>query len=168
MAAAIERDGLYLASLAATGFMCIKRHVLERVAADSMAYPEQDYMRGTIPCWDMFRTGTVPNRGWSRTRTSKTPIVTMAEMNREIFVFKNTVTEVWVDVGSSPFAFARLDGVYIEAARAPRMRFLRSATLWCSSTRTAKAMRPCCKRRSTRTIADLGSRWLTRRSHDLR
>lgn len=57
----IEQDGLYLASLAATGFMCIKRHVLERVAAESMRYDEQDYMRGSIKCWDMFRTGAVPN-----------------------------------------------------------------------------------------------------------
>jgi hypothetical protein len=43
------------------------------------------------------------------------PILAMQEIHREIFVIETYETEVWVNAGTSPFAFARLDGVYIEA-----------------------------------------------------
>lgn len=57
----IRRDGLYRVALAPTGFMRIKRHVLEAIAADSGQYPDPDKTKGWVTCWDMFRTGFVPH-----------------------------------------------------------------------------------------------------------
>lgn len=58
----IEEHGCYLANLAPTGFMCIQRKVLEAAAADSLEYeePDRDSPTGSIRCYDIFRTGTVP------------------------------------------------------------------------------------------------------------
>jgi hypothetical protein len=57
----VERNGLYLTSLAPTGFMCIRRNVLEACAEDSGKYPRDDLKKGTVWNWDIFRTGFVPN-----------------------------------------------------------------------------------------------------------
>ena len=56
----IVQDGLYLALLAPTGFMRIRREVLERCAEDSGIYEEPDLVKGMVECWDLFRTGFVP------------------------------------------------------------------------------------------------------------
>jgi hypothetical protein len=58
--APIERDGLFLASLAPTGFMRIKRHVMEAAAEESGIYDHHDLTKGTVKVWDFFRTGYVP------------------------------------------------------------------------------------------------------------
>lgn len=62
------RDNLYLTNLAPTGFMRIKRSVIERIAAESGRYIETDEQLGDIECFDMFRMGYVdsadqPGRG---------------------------------------------------------------------------------------------------------
>lgn len=57
----IENNGLYRAALAPTGFMRIKRHVLERCAEESGKYPETDLHGNTVWCWDLFRTGWIPD-----------------------------------------------------------------------------------------------------------
>lgn len=62
----IEKNGLYRAGLAATGFMCIRRSVLERCAEESGTYPEVDANGKTIWCWDLFRTGWIPNEPGSK------------------------------------------------------------------------------------------------------
>lgn len=41
-------------------------------------------------------------------------VVALAQTIRLLYVFKQLETEVWVNVGSSPFPFQRLDGTYIE------------------------------------------------------
>jgi hypothetical protein len=43
-----------------------------------------------------------------------TAITSMQQIHREIFVIETYNTEVWINAGTSPFTFARLDGVYIE------------------------------------------------------
>jgi len=54
-------DGVLIkANLIPTGFMRIKRHVIERVAEDSGIYPDPDTELGSIDCYDIFRTGFVP------------------------------------------------------------------------------------------------------------
>lgn len=55
----IEKNGLYKAALAPTGFMRIKRAALERCAEDSGKYPEFDREGNVDWCWDIFRTGFV-------------------------------------------------------------------------------------------------------------
>ena len=63
------RNGLYKAALVPTGFLRIKRHVLEACAADSGVYPEPDAGGGNVDCWDIFRTGFVADeRGGKRGR----------------------------------------------------------------------------------------------------
>lgn len=57
----VEKNGLYKASLAPTGFLCIKRSVLERLKAQSGSYVEQDIVGNNIQCWDFFRNGFVPD-----------------------------------------------------------------------------------------------------------
>ncbi|MGH6737963.1 MAG: hypothetical protein ACREDY_02825, partial [Bradyrhizobium sp.] len=42
-------------------------------------------------------------------------IVQAVQIHREIFLIKSGETEVWVNAGTPNFAFARLDGIYIEA-----------------------------------------------------
>lgn len=41
-------------------------------------------------------------------------IIAIGDIHREVFLFKQYNTEVWVDAGLSNFAFERLDGPYIE------------------------------------------------------
>jgi hypothetical protein len=57
----IQRDGLYLAALAPTGFMRISREALQRCADDSGQYDEPDSVKGSVRCWDIFRTGFIPD-----------------------------------------------------------------------------------------------------------
>lgn len=57
----IERDGLYRVYLAPTGFMRIKRHVLEKFAAESGVYADPDAEGKDVQCWDIFRMGYIPN-----------------------------------------------------------------------------------------------------------
>src|SRR5271166_3969035 len=60
----VTQNGLYAAALAPTGFMFIKRHVMERCAEDSGRYPQVDKTvngKREIWCWDFFRTGFVPD-----------------------------------------------------------------------------------------------------------
>jgi hypothetical protein len=59
--APIEQNGLYLTALAPTGFMCIRRNVLESCAEDSGRYPRDDAKKGVVWSWDIFRTGFVPD-----------------------------------------------------------------------------------------------------------
>lgn len=54
-----QRGGLYEAKLAPTGFMCLRRAVIERCSKESGEYPEPDTKHGEIQCWDLFRTGFV-------------------------------------------------------------------------------------------------------------
>jgi hypothetical protein len=60
------RDGLYKAALVPTGFLRIKRHVMEACAADSGIYTDLDSVVGSVDCWDIFRTGFVANEVGSR------------------------------------------------------------------------------------------------------
>lgn len=62
------RDGLVLTRLAPTGFMCIRRHVIERMAAESGEYIDPDAERGEVAVRDIFRCGyiessDVPGKG---------------------------------------------------------------------------------------------------------
>lgn len=52
--------------------------------------------------------------GFSSADGTADPVQAIIDLHREVFLFKSNSTEVWVDVGSTPFAFQRLDGVYIE------------------------------------------------------
>lgn len=63
----IEHNGLYLTALAPTGFMCIRRNVLEACADDSGRYPRDDVINKRIVMdWDIFRTGFVPDEPGSK------------------------------------------------------------------------------------------------------
>jgi hypothetical protein len=42
------------------------------------------------------------------------PTVALAVVYRELFIIKQTVTEIWINAGNPGLAFQRLDGVYIE------------------------------------------------------
>lgn len=53
----IEREGLYQVGMAPTGFMRIRRNVLEKMADDSGVYMDPDASGKEIKCWDIFRTG---------------------------------------------------------------------------------------------------------------
>jgi len=57
----VDEHGFYEAALVATGFLRIKRHVMERCQQDSGEYPEEDKVYGILRCWDFFRTGFIPN-----------------------------------------------------------------------------------------------------------
>jgi hypothetical protein len=64
----IHRDGMVEAALVPTGFLRIKRHVLEKMAADSVVYQDPDSDGNLIDCWNIFQTGIVadpdnPKRG---------------------------------------------------------------------------------------------------------
>lgn len=56
----IRRDHLVLASLVPTGFLRIKRHVLEACAKESGIYPHPDSRKGEIEVYDLFRNGFIP------------------------------------------------------------------------------------------------------------
>lgn len=43
-----------------------------------------------------------------------TSVVALFSINREIWVFKTTNTEIWINAGNSGLVFQRLDGVFIE------------------------------------------------------
>ena len=57
----IERDGLYQAHLAPTGFMCIARHVLERMAMNSPRYMETSATGEQLTQWSIFEARYVDN-----------------------------------------------------------------------------------------------------------
>lgn len=57
----IERDGLYLAGMVPTGFLRIKRHVLEKLAEQSGWYIEEDASGEKVKCFDIFRNGFIPD-----------------------------------------------------------------------------------------------------------
>ena len=61
---AVERDGLYLADRVPTGFLCIRRNVLEQVASVSRVfrYPEQDGTESWCP--EIFRMGVYGDQWW--------------------------------------------------------------------------------------------------------
>jgi len=59
----IERDGLYRAILAPTGFMCIRRGVLERMAAASTCYKEAHIDGEMRDRWAMFEAGVYAQAG---------------------------------------------------------------------------------------------------------
>lgn len=42
-------------------------------------------------------------------------VVAIEQLNREIWLIKQTDTEIWYNAGTANFSFARLDGVYLEA-----------------------------------------------------
>lgn len=50
----IERDGLYLAHLAPTGFMCIARRVIEQMAMNSPRYMETSATGEQLTQWSIF------------------------------------------------------------------------------------------------------------------
>lgn len=53
----IEKDGLYRVYLAPTGFMRIKREVIEKLAAQSGQFMDPDAEGNDVRCWDIFRMG---------------------------------------------------------------------------------------------------------------
>jgi hypothetical protein len=55
----IQKDGLFLAHLAPTGFMRIKRHVLEKLAARSQKYQEVIPGGRTAIFWEIFQNRCV-------------------------------------------------------------------------------------------------------------
>lgn len=63
----IYSEGLYSARLCPTGFMRIRRDVLEAAAGDSGIYPDKDPIKDEAWCWDIFRTGFVANEPNSKT-----------------------------------------------------------------------------------------------------
>lgn len=50
---------------------------------------------------------------YSSADSSPYPIVGMYDLHREVWIFKQDVTEVWINGGLSPFAFQRLQGVQV-------------------------------------------------------
>lgn len=63
----VERDGLYQVAMAPTGFMRIRRHVLEKLADDSPTYMNPGDNGQEFKCWDIFRTGFVADAEGSKT-----------------------------------------------------------------------------------------------------
>lgn len=55
----VWKDGLVKTELAPTGFMRIKRHVIEKMAARSGVYMTPDEVLGDVLCWDIFCMGYV-------------------------------------------------------------------------------------------------------------
>lgn len=53
----IEKNGLYKAALAPTGFMCIKRHVLERLAAKAGQYLDTTNPNASVWQFNIFDNG---------------------------------------------------------------------------------------------------------------
>lgn len=53
-------------------------------------------------------------------------VVTMAQINREIWLFKQDETEIWYNAGTAGFIFARLDGAYIEVGIAAQASLARA------------------------------------------
>jgi hypothetical protein len=62
----IIHEGCYLGSLLPTGFMCIRRHVIEKAAQESGEYLDYDKKRGYVHCWDFFRTGWIASEQGSK------------------------------------------------------------------------------------------------------
>ena len=62
----IQKDGAYLANLAPTGFMRIKRHVLERMAKDADTYPDRDATGRERRFYNIFECGYArgPGEWW--------------------------------------------------------------------------------------------------------
>lgn len=60
------------------------------------------------------------------------PVVAMIDLRRELWVFKRDAAEVWVNQGATGFAFAALQGVYIEhGCIAPgSLRSIGSQLMW--------------------------------------
>lgn len=51
---------------------------------------------------------------FSQADADSDPLISLAVLNREIFLFKRRTTEVWINNGNLGFVFSRLDGPYIE------------------------------------------------------
>ncbi len=58
-----QHNGLWRAKLAPTGFMCIKRHVLEKMAARSGLYVDSTTIGATDAQWNVFDMGWRTNEG---------------------------------------------------------------------------------------------------------
>lgn len=41
-------------------------------------------------------------------------LVALGDLNREVFLFKEKETEIWINAGNAGFSFQRLDGAYVE------------------------------------------------------
>lgn len=70
---------------------------------------------GTNQFWSSNLNDFTQYTGLMFSSADSTPdqIVTMADIHREVWLFKQRVTEVWVNGGLSGFAFQRLQGVQI-------------------------------------------------------
>lgn len=58
----IRRDHLVLAALVPTGFLRIKRHVLEACAEQSGIYVHPDSRKTAFDCYDLFRNGFIADQ----------------------------------------------------------------------------------------------------------
>lgn len=69
-------------------------------------------------------------------------IVALATLQRQVWVFKQFNTEVWVDNGTSPFAFGALQGVFIQQGCAAPFSIGRSSEslMWLSQNTQGRGM----------------------------
>lgn len=55
----VQHDGYYQAGLVPTGFLKIKRHVLQSLAEESGVFADKSAESGDVPCWNIFEAGYI-------------------------------------------------------------------------------------------------------------
>lgn len=94
----IERNGLWKARLAPTGFMCIRRGVLEKMAQRSGLYVDTTKVGDNTPQWNIF------DMGWFTTDGERPPQQggVMGQFWGEDYYFVRKCREAGIDVWIDP------------------------------------------------------------------
>lgn len=117
-------NGTQAAFMDGTNYWVVQNGVITRVALPFSGPFNSTYQdtfglllqSGTNQWWqtNSFDLSTVNALNFSSADAKPDNIVAIASLHREIFLFKQNNTEVWVDSGQSGFAFSRLEGVFLE------------------------------------------------------
>lgn len=72
---------------------------------------------GTNQIWqsDLLDLATWDALNFAQASGDSDDVLAVAALHRELWVIKQTATEIWFNAGHAGFAFQRLDGIYLEA-----------------------------------------------------
>lgn len=99
---------------------------------------------GTNRIWqsDLLDLATWDALNFASASGDSDDVVAVAALHRELWVIKQTATEIWFNAGHAGFAFQRLDGIYLEAGiiAIGSLALLNESLIWLARNRQGEAV----------------------------